>query len=168
MAALLVRAAFYPIAGQAPGAVVPGVGTGTARRQTWRGPGRAAPFWAAQTVVRSSPTEQQAGARVNHSEIVSFLWGVADLIRDTLKRGKYQDVILPLTVLRRLDCVLVATKDRVLRRQAELHGKGLQDLDQQLRIASGFAFYNTSRYDLDKCSRTRPSGGEPAPLHLRL
>lgn len=43
---------------------------------------------------------------MNHGEIVSFLWGVADLIRDTFKRGKYQDVILPLTVLRRLDCVL--------------------------------------------------------------
>ena len=38
---------------------------------------------------------------MNHSEIVSFLWGVADLVRDTFKRGKYQDVILPLTVLRR-------------------------------------------------------------------
>jgi type I restriction-modification system DNA methylase subunit len=37
---------------------------------------------------------------VNHSEIVNWLWGVADLIRDTFKRGKYQDVILPLTVLR--------------------------------------------------------------------
>ena len=47
---------------------------------------------------------------VNHSEIVSFLWGVADLIRDTFKRGKYQDVSLPLTVLRRLDCVLADTK----------------------------------------------------------
>jgi type I restriction-modification system DNA methylase subunit len=35
---------------------------------------------------------------VNHSQIVSFIWGVADLIRDTFKRGKYQDVILPLTV----------------------------------------------------------------------
>ena len=43
---------------------------------------------------------------LNHSEIVSFFWGVADLIRDSFKRGKYQDVILPLTVLRRLDCVL--------------------------------------------------------------
>jgi len=61
---------------------------------------------------------------MNHSEIVSFIWSVADLIRDTgamgtnvgtsaevpakrtasFKRGKYQDVILPLTVLRRLDC----------------------------------------------------------------
>ena len=37
---------------------------------------------------------------MNHSQIVSFIWGVADLIRDTFKRSKYQDVILPLTVLR--------------------------------------------------------------------
>ncbi len=44
---------------------------------------------------------------MNHGEIVSFIWGVADLIRDTFKRGKYQDVILLLTVLRRLDCVLL-------------------------------------------------------------
>ena len=48
---------------------------------------------------------------MNHGEIVSFIWGVADLIRDTFKRGKYQDVILPLTVLRRLDCVLSPTKE---------------------------------------------------------
>jgi len=41
---------------------------------------------------------------------MSFLWGVADLIGDTFKRGKYQDVILPLMVLRRLDCVLTPTK----------------------------------------------------------
>src|SRR5437870_5063691 len=87
---------------------------------------------------------------MNHSEIVSFLWGVADLIRDTFKRGKYQDVILPLTVLRRLDCVLAPTKEKVLRKQAELRDKKLQNLDPQLRKVSGFAFYNTSRYDFDK------------------
>src|SRR5437868_1246469 len=87
---------------------------------------------------------------MNHGEIVSFLWGVADLIRDTFKRGKYQDVILPLTVLRRLDCVLASTKEKVLKRQAELRGKGLQDLDAQLQRVSGFAFYNTSRYDFEK------------------
>lgn len=87
---------------------------------------------------------------MNHSEIVSFIWGVADLIRDTFKRGKYQDVILPLTVIRRLDCVLAPTKEKVLKRQAELRGKGLQDLDAQLRKVSGFAFYNTSRYDFEK------------------
>lgn len=51
---------------------------------------------------------------MTHSEIVNFLWGVANLIRDTFKRGKYQDVILPLTVLRRLDQVLAPTKQRVL------------------------------------------------------
>ena len=93
---------------------------------------------------------------MNHSEIVSFLWGVADLIRDTFKRGKYQDVILPLTVLRRLDCVLADTKARVLKRQAELKGKGLEDLDAQLRRASGFAFYNTSRYDFEKLLADAP------------
>ncbi|CAN5594057.1 class I SAM-dependent DNA methyltransferase [soil metagenome] len=87
---------------------------------------------------------------MNHSEIVSFLWGVADLVRDTFKRGKYQDIILPLTVLRRLDCVLADKKDSVLARQAELKGKKLDNPDAQLRKASGFAFYNTSRYDFDK------------------
>src|SRR5438445_1385611 len=74
---------------------------------------------------------------MNHSEIVSFIWGVADLIRDTFRRGKYQDVILPLTVLRRLDCVLAPTKPKVLARQAELRGKKLENLDPQLRKASG-------------------------------
>jgi type I restriction enzyme M protein len=93
---------------------------------------------------------------VNHSEIVSFLWGVADLIRDTFKRGKYQDVILPLTVLRRLDCVLAPSKDKVLRRQAELRDRGLQDPGAQLRKLSGFAFYNTSRYDFDKLLADAP------------
>src|SRR5437016_6331048 len=93
---------------------------------------------------------------MNHGEIVSFLWGVADLIRDTFKRGKYQDVILPLTVLRRLDCVLAPTKEKVLRRQAELKGKKLEDLGPQLRRTSGFAFYNTSRYDFDKLLADAP------------
>ena len=85
--------------------------------------------------------------KMNHSEIVNFIWGVANLIRDTFKRGKYQDVILPLTVLRRLDCVLGPTKEDVLQRQAELRGRGLEDLHSQLCRSSGFAFYNTSRYD---------------------
>ena len=93
---------------------------------------------------------------MNHSEIVSFIWSIADLIRDSFKRGKYQDVILPLTVLRRLDCVLADTKQRVLKRQAELRGKGLEDLDAQLKRASGFAFYNTSRYDFEKLLNDAP------------
>ncbi len=94
---------------------------------------------------------------MNHSEIVSFIWGVADLIRDTFKRGKYQDVILPLTVLRRLDCVLAPTREDVLQRQAELKGRGLEDLDRQLCRASGFAFYNTSQYDFERLLADAPN-----------
>ncbi|MGE0229701.1 MAG: N-6 DNA methylase [Dehalococcoidia bacterium] len=93
---------------------------------------------------------------MNHSQIVSFIWGVADLIRDTFKRGKYQDVILPLTVLRRIDCVLAPTKAKVLATNARYHGK-LENLDPQLRKASGYAFYNTSRYDFEKLLGDAPN-----------
>jgi type I restriction enzyme M protein len=92
----------------------------------------------------------------NHSEIVSFLWSVADLIRDTFKRGKYQDVILPLIVLRRLDCVLAPTKPNVLETHARLKGK-LENLAPQLTRASGYAFYNTSRYDFEKLLGDAPN-----------
>ena len=94
---------------------------------------------------------------MDHGQIVSFIWGVADLIRDTFKRGKYQDVILPLTVLRRLDCVLAPTKENVLQRQAELRGRGLEELRGQLCRASGFAFYNTSRYDFERLLADAPN-----------
>lgn len=92
----------------------------------------------------------------NHSEIVSFIWSVADLIRDTFKRGKYQDVILPLTVLRRIDCVLAPTKEQVLQTHAKLKGR-LDNLDPQLRRASGYAFYNTSPYDFDRLLADAPN-----------
>src|ERR1700757_4506086 len=92
---------------------------------------------------------------MNHGEIVTFIWGVADLIRDTFRRGKYQDVILPLTVLRRLDCVLAPTKAKVLETQAKYKGK-LAKLDPQTRPAPGFAFYNPSRYDFDKLLADAP------------
>ncbi len=92
---------------------------------------------------------------MNHSQIVSFIWGVADLIRDTFRRGRYQDIILPLTVLRRLDCVLAPTKTKVLEVQAKYKGK-IENLDPQLRRASGFAFYNTSRYDFGRLLADAP------------
>ncbi len=93
---------------------------------------------------------------MNHSEIVSFIWGVADLIRDTFKRGKYQDVILPFTVLRRLDCVLAPTKAEGARDAGQAQGQKLENLDPQLCKASGFAFYNTSRYDFEKLLADAP------------
>ena len=94
---------------------------------------------------------------MNYGQITGFIWGIADLIRDTFKRGKYQDVILPLTVLRRLDCVLEPTKENVLQRQAELTGRGLENLHRQLCDASGFEFYNTSRYDFDRLLADAPN-----------
>jgi len=103
---------------------------------------------------------------MNHSEIVSFIWGVADLIRDVFKRGKYQDVILPLTVLRRIDCVLAPTKAAVLAKQAELKAKGLQDLHKQLCAASGFAFYNTSQYDFDRLTDDAPHVADNLRHHI--
>lgn len=93
---------------------------------------------------------------MNHSQIVAFLWGIADIIRDTFKRGKYQDVLLPLTVLRRLDCVLAGSKARVLETNGRFQGK-LENLDPLLRSASGYSFYNTSRYDFDKLLADAPN-----------
>jgi len=93
---------------------------------------------------------------MTYAEIVSFLWGIADLIRDSFRRGEYQNVILPLTVLRRLDCVLAPNKEHVLETNSKLHGK-LENLEPQLRKASGFAFYNTSRYDFEKLLADAPN-----------
>ena len=93
---------------------------------------------------------------MTHTEIVSFVWSIADLIRDSFKRGKYSDVILPLTVLRRLDCVLANTKQDVLKCQATYRKRGLENLDPLLRQAAGFSFYNTSRYDFEKLVADAP------------
>jgi type I restriction enzyme M protein len=84
-------------------------------------------------------------------EIANFIWSIADeVLRDDFKRGKYPDVILPFTVLRRLDCVLAPTKEKVLKRHEELKAKGLENMDAQLRRAAGHSFYNISRFDLPK------------------
>lgn len=85
----------------------------------------------------------------NFTEKANFIWSVADLIRDDFKRGKYQDVILPLTVLRRIDCVLEPTKDKVLTTYNKYKGE-LKDPDKVLRKASGYAFYNTSKYTFER------------------
>ena len=80
----------------------------------------------------------------NFTEKASFIWSVADLIRDTFKRGRYQDVILPFTVLRRIDQVLEPAKDAVLQTYHQYKGRFETPLDGLLRKASGYAFYNTS------------------------
>jgi len=84
-----------------------------------------------------------------HNYLVNFIWGIADdLLRDLYVRGKYRDVILPMTVLRRLDAVLEPTKQAVLDMKASLDAAGVVHQDQALRQAAGQAFYNTSKFTL--------------------
>ena len=92
----------------------------------------------------------------NFGEKVAFIWSVADLLRDAFKRSKYPDVILPLTVLRRLDCVLEPTRDRVQTAYARLKDK-LENLAPQLRKASGFAFYTTSPFNFERLLGDAPN-----------
>jgi type I restriction enzyme M protein len=81
--------------------------------------------------------------------IANFIWGIADdVLRDLYVRGKYRDVILPMTVLRRLDSLLEPTKQAVLDMKASLDKAGIVRQDQPLRQAAGQAFYNTSKFTL--------------------
>jgi len=81
--------------------------------------------------------------------IANFIWGIADdVLRDLYVRGKYRDVILPMTVLRRLDAVLEPTKQAVLAMKARLDAAGITQQDLALRQAAGRDFYNTSKFCL--------------------
>ena len=81
--------------------------------------------------------------------IAGFIWNIADdVLRDLYVRGKYRDVILPMTVLRRLDSVLEPTKQAVLDMKASLDKAGVVHQDAGLRQAAGQAFYNTSKFTL--------------------
>jgi type I restriction enzyme M protein len=101
----------------------------------------------------------------NHSEIANFIWSIADLIRDAFKRGKYQDVILPLTVLRRIDAVLEPNKSVVLERYRQLKGR-LDNLDPPLRAAAGYAFYNTSQYTFERLLDDPPHLADNVRLYI--
>lgn len=81
--------------------------------------------------------------------ITNFIWGIADdVLRDLYVRGKYRDVILPMTVLRRLDSVLEPTKQAVLDTKAQLDAAGITNQDAALRQAADQDFYNTSPFTL--------------------
>lgn len=88
--------------------------------------------------------------------IANFIWGIADdVLRDLYVRGKYRDVILPMTVLRRLDALLEPTKKAVLDMKKSLDKAKIVHQDQPLRQAAGQAFYNTSKFTMrDLKSRT--------------
>ena len=81
--------------------------------------------------------------------IANYIWGIADdVLRDLYVRGKYRDVILPMTVLRRLDAVLEESKQNVLEMKAVLDQARVVEQDSALRQAAGQAFYNTSKFTL--------------------
>lgn len=83
--------------------------------------------------------------------ISDFIWNIADdRLRDVYVRGKYRDVILPFTVLRRLDAVLETTKDAVLERKKLLDTHKVLEQDGALRMAAGQAFYNVSEFTLTR------------------
>ena len=81
--------------------------------------------------------------------IANYIWGIADdVLRDLYVRGKYRDVILPMTVLRRLEAVLEDTKPAVLAMRKRLDARGVVEQDGPLRAAAGHDFYNTSPFTM--------------------
>ncbi|MGH9306019.1 MAG: type I restriction-modification system subunit M [Acidimicrobiales bacterium] len=88
-----------------------------------------------------------ADSRINNH--AAFIWSVADLLRGDYKQSEYGKVILPLTVLRRLDCVLEPTKPAVLARAAKLQGQ-VDNVEPVLCTVAGQRFYNTSPLDFPR------------------
>jgi len=88
---------------------------------------------------------------IQHNQIVNFIWGIADdVLRDVYTRGKYRDIILPFTVLRRLDALLEPSKDKVIEMHEQLNKLKIENQSPQLRKVSGYVFYNTSKYTFKK------------------
>ena len=86
----------------------------------------------------------------NFGEKVSFIWSIADLLRGRYKPAQYGKVILPLTVLRRLDCVLEPTKEKVLAKAKSLKGGKVSNIEPILNRVAKVPFHNTSRLGFQK------------------
>ena len=98
----------------------------------------------------------------NFGEKVSFIWSVANLLRGPYKPAQYGKVILPLTVLRRLDCVLEPTKEKVLAKAKSLKGGKVGNIEPILNRVTKVPFHNTSRLDFQKLK------GEPDKIAANL
>jgi type I restriction enzyme M protein len=83
------------------------------------------------------------------NNVVSFLWSIADLLNGAFQKSEFQKIILPFTVLRRLDYALEKTKASVLETEYTLREKGLENRHGQLCRAAGYAFYNTSKFSYE-------------------
>ena len=99
----------------------------------------------------------------SHNKLVSFIWSIADdCLRDVYVRGKYRDVILPMIVLRRLDALLEPTKDAVMEELAfQRDDAKFTEWDENgLKQASGYVFYNTSKWTLQKIKDTATNSSQ--------
>lgn len=120
----------------------------TTVRKTARGPIRCRTSTVGST-CRKKLRGIKTGGQVSKLNIGNFIWNIADdVLRDIYVRGKYLDVILPMTVVRRIDTVLEPTKDAVLRRKEQLDKDGVANPHAALCHESGEAFYNTSNFVL--------------------
>lgn len=86
----------------------------------------------------------------SHSQIASFIWSICNLLRGPYKRNEYRKVILPLTVLRRFDCILAPTKAAALKEHAAVKAKGDNIIRHRLSQVTGVPFYNLSKFTLGK------------------
>ncbi len=87
---------------------------------------------------------------INFREKANFIWSVADILRHDYKQSDYGNVILPLTVLRRLDCVMEPTKEKVLDYLPKTKGMGSEAAELLLKKQAKLPFYNKSKYDFKK------------------
>ena len=89
----------------------------------------------------------------NMDELVNFIWQIADdCLRDVYVRGKYREVILPMTVIRRLNSLLEGTKDKVLELKATLEQAKVSDIWPALCAVTGYTFCNASPFTLKELS----------------
>lgn len=101
--------------------------------------------------------------QAQYSKLFSFLWNIAnDVLVHAFEKGKYKDIIMPMLVLRRIDVLLEPTKEKVLERKEQLDKFGITNQDQTLCMASGFPFYNTSKFTLKSLTN------ETDPQRLKL
>ena len=87
---------------------------------------------------------------INQGDKVSFIWSCADLLRGHYKESEYGKVILPLMLLRRMDCALADTKDELIQKNAEWEKMGIDNREKLLESISEVKFYNISNYDFEK------------------
>ena len=89
---------------------------------------------------------------MTQQELITFIWSIANKLRGPYRPPQYRRVMIPLTVLRRLDCVLEPTKDAVLSERAKLKAAKLDDvtIEKTLKHKFGLSFFNTSRFTFTK------------------